>query len=178
MSKIGRKPITLPQGVTVTVKDNQVLVKGPKGELSQKLCGDIKVTNEEGKILVERGDDAPQNRAYHGLFRSLIENMIIGTSNGFTITLELVGTGYRAQLQGKKLTLNVGFSHSVEVEIPDGIEGKMEGQNKIMLSSIDKQKVGQFAADVRKIRPPEPYQGKGIKYDYEQVRRKAGKTGK
>lgn len=178
MSKIGRKPITLPKGVSVSFEQNMVRVKGPKGELSQEICGDIQIKNEEGKILVERGEDTPQNRAYHGLYRSLISNMVIGTSTGFTVTLELVGTGYRAQLQGKNLTLSVGFSHPVSVEIPAGIEGKMEGQTKIMLTSIDKQKVGQFAADVRKIRPPEPYQGKGIKYDTEKVRRKAGKTGK
>lgn len=178
MSKVGRKPIEIPKGVTVQVADNMIKVKGPKGELSQSYEGDIQIEIKENAVLLERGDDQPQNRAYHGLYRSLINNMVIGTSQGFTRVLELIGTGYRAQMKGKVLSLSLGFSHPVEVEIPSYLECKLEGQTKIFLTGINKQQVGQFASDIRDIRPPEPYKGKGIRYEGEVVRRKAGKSAK
>lgn len=178
MSKIGRKPIVIPSGVQVTAEKSLVKVKGSKGELSQVITGDIKVEIKDGQVLVTRGDDSSTNKALHGLYRSLIQNMVSGVSQGFTKVLELSGTGYRAAVQGKTLNLSLGFSHPVTVTIPKEVDCKVDNQTKILLTSIDKHLVGQIAANIKDIRPAEPYQGKGIKYENERIRRKAGKTGK
>lgn len=177
MSRIGKKPISLPQGVEITVQDNVVTVKGPKGTLSQAIPQGITVSKQDDQIVVERAGDSKQDRAYHGLTRALVANMVQGVSTGFERKLELVGVGYRAQLQGKKLVINIGFSHPVEVEPPEGIEFEVPAANKITVKGIDKQLVGNTAAIIRDIRRPEPYKGKGIKYENEVVRRKAGKAG-
>lgn len=177
MSRIGKKPITLPQGVEITVNDNMVTVKGPKGTLSQAIPQGITVARQDDQIVVERPDDNKQNRSYHGLTRALLANMVQGVSDGFERKLELVGVGYRAQLQGKKLVINIGFSHPVEVEPPEGIEFEVPAVTKITVRGIDKQLVGNTAAVIRDIRRPEPYKGKGIKYENEVIRRKAGKAG-
>ena len=171
MSRIGKLPITIPAGVTITVSDdNTVTVKGPKGQLSEKISPRIKVSMDAGILKVERPTDEKEDRSLHGLSRTLINNMVVGTTKGFEKKLEINGTGYRAQKNGNKLVLNVGYSHPVEFE-----EG---APNRITVQGIDKQKVGQIAADVRAVREPEPYKGKGIKYDYEVIIRKEGKTGK
>lgn len=177
MSRIGKKPISLPQGVEITVQDNMVTVKGPKGTLAQAIPQGITVSKQDDQIVVERAGDSKQDRAYHGLTRALVANMVQGVSTGFERKLELVGVGYRAQLQGKKLIINIGFSHPVEVEPPEGIEFEVPAANKITVKGIDKQLVGNTAAIIRDIRRPEPYKGKGIKYENEVVRRKAGKAG-
>lgn len=177
MSRIGRKPISLPKGVEVTIEDKVITVKGPKGVLSQEIPGDIVITREEDQLIVTRKDDSRQNRAFHGLVRALVANMVEGVTNGFEKRLELVGVGYRAQMQGKKLVINIGFSHPVEVEPPAGIEFEVPAPTKIVVKGIDKQLVGNTAAHIRAIRKPEPYKGKGIKYENEQIRRKAGKAG-
>ena len=179
MSRIGRLPIAIPAGVTVTVDDNNlVTVKGPKGTLSQQVNPSITVKQEGAEILVSRPSDDKQHRALHGLTRSLINNMVVGVSTGFEKKLEIVGTGYRAQMDGKDLVLNVGYSHPVRFPKMDGIEFETPAPTKITVKGIDKQKVGQIAADIRKTREPEPYKGKGIRYEGEFVRRKEGKTGK
>jgi large subunit ribosomal protein L6 len=189
MSRIGKLPVNLPAGVTVTVSpDNVVSVKGPLGTLSQMVDSDIKVevgTHTEvhtGKevpaVLVSRPTNQPRHRSLHGLYRALINNMVVGTTKGFEKKLEINGTGYRAQKNGNKLVLNVGYSHPVEFEEGDGITFDVPAPNRITVQGIDKQKVGQIAADVRAVREPEPYKGKGIKYDYEVIIRKEGKTGK
>lgn len=178
MSKIGKKPIVIPDGVEVKLNGNVVEVKGPKGKLSEEIKGNIVVEIQDKEILVKNDSTEAQDRAFHGLYRSLIDNMVVGTSAGFTKVLELVGTGYRAKLSGKKLEMSLGLSHPVIIEIPSTLECSMEGQTKITIGGINKQEVGQFAANIRKIRPPEPYKGKGIRYEGEVVRRKAGKTGK
>ncbi|MFY9120057.1 MAG: 50S ribosomal protein L6 [Syntrophomonadaceae bacterium] len=177
MSRIGKKPITLPKGVEITVNDNMVTVKGPKGTLSQAIPQGITVARQDDQIVVERPNDNKQNRSYHGLTRALLANMVQGVSEGFERKLELVGVGYRAQLQGKKLVINIGFSHPVEVEPPEGIEFEVPAVTKITVKGIDKQLVGNTAAVIRDIRRPEPYKGKGIKYENEVIRRKAGKAG-
>ncbi len=177
MSRIGKKPISLPQGVEITVQDNMVTVKGPKGTLAQAIPQGITVSKQDDQIVVERAGDSKQDRAYHTLTRALVANMVQGVSTGFERKLELVGVGYRAQLQGKKLVINIGFSHPVEVEPPEGIEFEVPAANKITVKGIDKQLVGNTAAIIRDIRRPEPYKGKGIKYENEVVRRKAGKAG-
>jgi large subunit ribosomal protein L6 len=177
VSRIGKKPISLPQGVEITVKDNMVTAKGPKGTLSQAIPQGITVSVQDNQIVVERAGDSKQDRAYHGLTRALLANMVQGVSTGFERKLELVGVGYRAQLQGKKLVINIGYSHPVEVEPPEGIEFEVPAANKITVKGIDKQLVGNTAAVIRDIRRPEPYKGKGIKYEDEVVRRKAGKAG-
>ena len=177
MSRIGRKPITLPKGVEITVNDNMVTVKGPKGTLSQAIPQGITVARQDDQIVVERPNDNKQNRSYHGLTRALLANMVQGVSDGFERKLELVGVGYRAQLQGKKLVINIGFSHPVEVDPPEGIEFEVPAVTKITVRGIDKQLVGNTAAVIRDIRRPEPYKGKGIKYENEVIRRKAGKAG-
>ena len=179
MSRIGRMPIAIPSGVTVEVaENNKVTVKGPKGTLERVLpeAMDIKVDGEE--VVVSRPNDLKKNKALHGLTRTLINNMVIGVSAGFEKVLEINGVGYRGAKQGKKLVLNLGYSHPVEIADPEGIETVMEGQNKIIIKGIDKEKVGQFAAEIRTKREPEPYKGKGIKYADETIRRKVGKTGK
>ena len=177
MSRIGRAPIVLPAGVEVKVDGQHVTVKGPKGELSMNAAPSIKVEVSEGVVHVSRPDDTKENRSLHGLTRSLVHNMVIGVSEGFKKTLEVNGVGYRAAKEGKNLVLNIGYSHQVIIPETEDIQIEVPGPNQIVIKGIDKQKVGQFAAEVRGKRPPEPYKGKGIKYDYEVVRRKEGKTG-
>lgn len=178
MSRIGRMPVMIPDGVTVDIADsNQVTVKGPKGTLTAALSTAMTLKQEDGQIIVTRPNDLKKNKALHGLTRSLLNNMVVGVSEGYSKLLEINGVGYRVAKQGKKLTLSLGYSHPVEMEDPEGIETIVDG-NKITVSGIDKQKVGQYAAQIREKRPPEPYKGKGIKYSTEIIRRKAGKTGK
>lgn len=178
MSRVGKHPIPIPQGVEVDVKSSHVSVKGPRGTLERDIDRDMAVTVEDGAVVVKRPSDQPRHRALHGLSRALIANMVKGVSDGFEKTLELQGVGYRAQMQGNTLVLAVGFSHPVEVSPPAGIEFEVEGTSKVFVRGINKEDVGQAAADVRKVRPPEPYKGKGIRYEGEYVRRKAGKAGK
>lgn len=179
MSRIGRLPIAIPNGVTVTVSpENVVTVKGPKGEITKTMHPNIDIAVEENSVIVTRKNDEKQNRSLHGLTRSLVNNMVVGVTEGYEKKLELVGVGYRAQLQGKKLVLNLGFSHPVEIEAKGGIEFQLDGANKITVKGIDKELVGAVAADIRSWRKPEPYKGKGIKYENEAIRRKEGKTGK
>src|SRR5690242_10632272 len=175
MSRIGRKPISVPDSVTVEVAPGSVAVKGPKGELSQRLSADIKVEQADGTVTVERPTDRGEHRALHGLTRSLIANMVEGVTNGFQKQLEIQGVGYRAQLKGKNLEMALGYSHPVTVEPPEGIEFEVPQPTEIIVRGIDKQLVGQVAADIRKRRPPEPYKGKGIRYRDEHVARKVGK---
>ena len=175
MSRIGRKPIPVPDAVTVEVAPGSVAVKGPKGELSQTLSTDMKVEQAEGTVTVERPTDRGEHRALHGLTRSLIANMVEGVTDGFEKRLEIQGVGYRAQLKGKGLEMALGFSHPVSIEPPDGIEFEVPQPTEIIVRGIDKQLVGQVAADIRKRRPPEPYKGKGIRYRDEHVARKVGK---
>ena len=178
MSRIGKQPITVPANVTVTIENNLVTVKGPKGELSRQINKDMKLTLENGVLTVERPSDEKTHRSMHGLSRTLINNMVVGVTQGYEKKLEVNGVGYRAAKAGKKLTLSLGYSHPVEMEDPEGIETVLEGQNIIIVKGIDKEKVGQFAAEIRDKRRPEPYKGKGIKYADEVIRRKVGKTGK
>ena len=179
MSRIGRMPIAIPAGVTVDIaENNQVTVKGPKGTLVRVLPAEITITKEGEEVKVTRPNDLKKMKSLHGLTRTLIHNMIIGVTEGYQKKLEVNGVGYRAAKQGKKLTLSLGYSHPVEMEDPDGIEVTVEGQNIIIVSGIDKEKVGQYAAEIREKRKPEPYKGKGIKYADEVIRRKVGKTGK
>jgi len=179
MSRIGKLPITIPGGVTITVgDDNTVIVKGPKGELSEKISPKMELTTEDGVLTVKRPNDDKENRSLHGLSRSLINNMVVGVTSGFSKTLEIVGVGYRAQKQGNKLVLNLGYSHPVEFEEPQGVTYDVPAPNKVVVNGISKQQVGQLAADIRAVREPEPYKGKGVRYENEHVRRKEGKTGK
>lgn len=179
MSRIGIKPINIPANVEVSIdKNNYAIVKGPKGKIEQQLAKAMEIKVEGSEINVSRPNDEKENRSLHGLTRTLISNMVVGVTDGFAKTLEIVGVGYRAQKQGSKLVLNLGFSHPVEMEDPSGIETVVEGTNKIVVKGIDKQQVGNYAAVIRDWRRPEPYKGKGIKYSNEVVRRKAGKTGK
>ena len=178
MSRIGKMPIPLPKGVEVRIDGNTVSVKGPKGELSRVILPEITIQQEDGQLLVGRPSDQQRHRAMHGLTRTLVDNMVRGVSDGFSKTLEMQGVGYRAQMQGKDLQLAIGFSHPVNVPPPNGIEFEVEGTSRIVVKGINKEQVGQVAADIRKIRPPEPYKGKGIRYLGEYVRRKAGKAGK
>ena len=180
MSRIGRLPITVPAGVTGTVDDaNLVTVKGPKGALSQQVNSAITVKQEGNILTLERPTDSKPHKAMHGLYRALIHNMVVGVTDGFSKTLELVGTGYRAQAEGgKKLTINIGFSHPVILDAPENISFETPNPNTIVVKGISKQQVGNLAADIRAIRKPEPYLGKGIKYTDEHIRRKEGKTGK
>lgn len=176
MSRIGRTPITIAQGVTVTVTGNSVVVKGSKGELTVEIPAKIAVVVEDGNVVVTRKNEEKHTKSLHGLVRSLINNSTIGVSEGFKKTLKLVGTGYRVKAQGKAVELSVGYSHPVVVTPADGVELKVEGQDTIYVTGADKQKVGQVAAEIRKVRPPEPYKGKGIRYEDEVVRRKQGKA--
>ena len=179
MSRIGKLPIAVPAGVTVTIADdNTVTVKGPKGELSQKVNKDMTVRMEDGHILVERPSDAKQHRAMHGLYSSLIHNMVEGVTNGFSKTLELVGVGYRASAENNTLTINIGYSHPVIMKAPDHVTYETPNANTIVVKGIDKQQVGALAADIREVRKPEPYHGKGIRYHGEYVPHKEGKAGK
>ena len=175
MSRIGRKPVDVPDAVTVTLAPGNIAVKGPKGELTQTYSQDMTVSQEDGTILVARPTDRGEHRALHGLTRSLIANMVEGVTDGFEKRLEIQGVGYRAALKGKNLELALGFSHPVSIEAPEGIEFEVPQPTEIIVRGIDKQLVGQVAADIRKRRPPEPYKGKGIRYRGEQVLRKVGK---
>lgn len=178
MSRIGRKPIVVPAGVEVKVdENNHITVKGPKGTLERKLVPSMKVEVGEGVINVSRPDDSKENRSFHGLTRTLIDNMIVGVTAGFEKKLEIVGVGFRAVKEDNKLVMNLGFSHNVVIHETEDIQIEVPNANRIVVKGIDKQKVGQFAAEIRGKRPPEPYKGKGIKYDHEVVRRKEGKTG-
>lgn len=179
MSRIGRLPVPVPAGVDVTINGNDVTVKGPKGTLSRTIAQPLSVTRQEdGTILVTRPNDERESRSLHGLSRTLINNMIIGVTEGYTKNLEIVGTGYRATQKGTGIELSLGFSHTVVVEAPEGITLKVDGNLKIEVSGISKEQVGEVAANIRKIRPPEPYKGKGVRYAGENVRRKVGKAGK
>lgn len=178
MSRIGKAPIQIPAGVDIKVDDNVVTVKGPKGTLSREVSKEMIIAIENGALLVSRPSDERNHKALHGLTRSLINNMVEGVTKGYSRALEMVGTGYRATKGGNKLTLTVGFSHPVEFEPPAGIEFAVPAVNQIVVNGIDKELVGQVAANIRSVRPPEPYLGKGIKYVGEKVRRKEGKTGK
>ncbi|MCI6140717.1 50S ribosomal protein L6 [Clostridium sp.] len=179
MSRIGRMPVAVPAGVTVTIAEgNKVTVKGPKGTLERELPAEMLIEQKDGQIIVSRPNDLKRMKSLHGLTRTLVNNMIHGVTEGYEKVLEVNGVGYRASKQGKKLTLNLGYSHPVEMEDPEGIETVLDGQNKITVKGINKEKVGQDAAEIRDKRRPEPYKGKGIKYADEVIRRKVGKTGK
>lgn len=178
MSRIGRKPINIPAGVEVKIDGNVVTVKGAKGTLTQKFHPNMTISQEGSEVLVTRPNDDKENRALHGLTRTLVHNMVLGVTEGFTKELDVQGVGYRVQKQGQNLVMNLGFSHQVIVSETDEIKIDAPTPNKIIISGIDKQKVGQFAAEVREKRPPEPYKGKGIRYAGEYVRRKEGKAGK
>jgi large subunit ribosomal protein L6 len=175
VSRIGKQPIALPEGVEVSIEPERVRVKGPKGELHEPKAREIEVTQEDGEILVRRPSDRGEHRALHGLTRSLVANMVEGVTNGFEKRLEIQGVGYRAQLQGPKLVMSLGYSHPVEVEAPEGIEFEVPAPTQIVVRGISKQAVGEVAANIRKKRPPEPYKGKGIRYRGEYVARKVGK---
>ena len=178
MSRIGKQPIPIPSGVQVTLDGPAITIKGPKGELQRNVHPDMQVAVDDGSIVVRRPSDRPNHRALHGLTRALLANMVIGVESGYSKTLEMQGVGYRVQLMGSNIQLAVGFSHPVDVAAPDGITFEIEGNTKIIVRGIDKELVGQTAAEIRKIRPPEPYKGKGIRYEGEHVRRKAGKAAK
>ncbi|PHP52707.1 50S ribosomal protein L6 [Actinomyces ruminis] len=179
MSRIGRLPVSVPAGVDVTIEGNDVTVKGPKGTLSRTIAQPLTVARQEdGSILVSRPDDERRSRSLHGLSRTLINNMVIGVTEGYSKVLEIVGTGYRAAQKGTGIELSLGFSHTVVVDAPEGIELKVDGPSKVIVSGISKEQVGEVAANIRKIRPPEPYKGKGVRYAGENVRRKVGKAGK
>ena len=176
MSRIGKQPIILPKGVTVLISENQIVVAGPKGELKRTLSADMQLRQEDGKITVSRPSDSLSHRALHGLTRTLVANMVKGVSDGYEKSLEIVGVGYRADKDGDKLSIRVGYTHPVQVAPPSGIKFAVEGQNKIRVSGIDKELVGQVAANIRFIREPDDYKGKGIRYSGEYVRLKPGKA--
>lgn len=178
MSRIGKNPVVVPSSVTATVNGQDVTVKGPKGELSLTVAAPIAVSLEENEIVVKRPDDNRKNRSLHGLSRSLINNMIIGVTEGYNIKMEIFGVGYRVAKKGKDLEFSLGYSHPVLIEAPEGITFDVDGTTKLSISGIDKQKVGQVAAVIRRLRKDDPYKGKGIRYEGEQIRRKVGKTGK
>jgi large subunit ribosomal protein L6 len=177
MSRIGKKPIPVPANVTVSIDGATVAVKGPKGELRQTFRPEMKISQEDGQLVVERGTDAKEQRALHGLTRALLANMIQGVTQGYRRGLEIIGVGYRAEKKGEALVLSVGYSHQVQYPQPAGISISTPSPTTVVVEGIDKQKVGQVAAEIRSVRPPEPYKGKGIRYQGEQVRRKAGKAG-
>jgi large subunit ribosomal protein L6 len=178
MSRIGRTPVAIPAGVDVTIKGREVTVKGPRGSLSVEVAAPIEVSQADGTIKVTRPNDEGEIRALHGLSRSLIANMVTGVTAGFSKTLEIVGVGYRVQAKGKDLEFSLGFSHPVVITPPDGISFRVEAPTRFVVEGIDKQKVGEIAAQIRKLRKPDPYKGKGVRYQGEQVRRKVGKAGK
>ena len=179
MSRIGKQPVLIPAGVTVKLNSgNELSVKGPKGELTRKLVDDLTITVEAEKIIVTRPSDLKRYKSLHGLTRTLIYNMVVGVTDGYTKVLEINGTGYRAAKSGNKLTLTLGYSHPIEMVDPNGVTSTVEGVNKITVTGINKEMVGQYAAEIREKRPPEPFKGKGIKYSDEKIRRKAGKAGK
>jgi large subunit ribosomal protein L6 len=177
MSRIGKKPIIIPDGVDVAFDGEKLTVKGPKGELGQVVNPKVQIQIEDSQIVLSIADGSKETRSLFGLFRSLIANMVIGVSEGFKRTLEIVGVGYRVELSGNQLILNLGYSDPIRYEVPEGIEAQIDQRNKVVLSGIDKQLLGATAAKIRSFRPPEPYKGKGVKYLEEKVRRKAGKTG-
>jgi len=177
MSRIGNRAIALPSGVDVKISEGEVQVKGPKGSLTGPLPEGITASVEEGNLVFKRFDEKKQSRANHGLARALANNMVVGVTEGFRKTLEIEGVGYRADLKGNTLNMLLGFSHPVEIPVPNGLSVRMDGNTKLTIEGIDKEQVGQFAADLRSLRPPEPYKGKGIRYSDEYVRRKVGKTG-
>jgi len=177
MSRIGKQPIGIPDGVTIEVANGEVQAKGPKGTLRCVVPAGIGAKVEDGKLIFDRPDDKKESRARHGLVRALANNMVIGVSSGFSKRLEIEGVGYRADVKGKVLNLLIGFSHLVKMDIPEGLKVSVEGNTKLQIEGADKQLVGQFAADVRSLRPPEPYKGKGIRYHDEHIRRKVGKAG-
>ena len=179
MSRIGKLPVPVPKEVQITLEEGNLLtVKGPKGTLKRKLSADMHIAQEDGQLKVTRPNDLKRFKALHGLTRTLINNMVVGVTQGYTKKLEINGTGYRAAKNGNKLQLTLGYSHPIEMIDPEGVTAEVEGNNKITVSGIDKEKVGQYAADIRSKRGPEPFKGKGIKYDTEKIRRKAGKAGK
>ncbi|MGF0039545.1 50S ribosomal protein L6 [Peptoniphilaceae bacterium SGI.131] len=178
MSRIGFKPITVPAGVEINFNEGLVVVKGPKGSLSQKLSSGFNLKTEDNTLVVERPNELKQSKALHGLYRTLISNMVVGVTEGYSKKLKIEGTGYRAQKQGSKLTLNLGYSHQIILEDPQGITTETPDDRTIVVSGIDKAEVGNYAAIIRAWRAPEPYKGKGIKYEGEHIRRKVGKTGK
>jgi large subunit ribosomal protein L6 len=177
MSRIGRQPIAIPDGVTVTLQETTIEVKGPKGTLTGPLPSVIEAKIEDGQIVLSQRSEDKQTRSLFGLARALTNNMVVGVTTGFAKDLEILGVGYRADVQGSNLNLTLGFSHPVVVPVPEGLAVKMDGNTKIRIEGIDKERVGQFAAEIRKLRPPEPYKGKGVRYIDEHVRRKVGKTG-
>lgn len=177
MSKLGKLPVIVPAGVTVTVANNEVTVKGPKGELKQDFSKDIKVEVKEGHVIVTPLNSEKQTNAFHGLYRNLIHNMVVGVTTGFTKTLVITGVGYRAEVQGKTLMLNLGYSTDFFASIPDGLTVTADPSGKVVITGVSKQLVGEFSSQIRKLRKPEPYKGKGIRYDNEVIRRKVGKTG-
>jgi large subunit ribosomal protein L6 len=177
MSRIGKKPVPIPANVQVTVDGSTVKVKGPKGELAREIRPEIAIRVEDGEIVLERSSEEKQHRAYHGLTRALVANMVTGVTDGYRKSLEIIGVGYRAEKKGQELVLTVGYSHQVRYPEPPGITLSTTSPTVVVIEGIDKQKVGQVAAELRSVRPPEPYKGKGIRYQGEQVRRKAGKTG-
>jgi len=177
MSRIGKRAIGIPAGVTVHVANGEIQVKGPKGSLSGALPEGIGAKVDDGELVFERPDDSKPSRARHGLARALANNMVVGVSEGFRRRLEIEGVGYRAEMKGKVLNLLLGFSHPVEMAVPEGLTVSVEGNTKVNIEGTDKQSVGQFAADVRSLRPPEPYKGKGVRYEDERIRRKVGKAG-
>src|SRR5271157_2036907 len=179
MSRIGKKPITIPQGINVEVKQDVIKVKGTKGELKYAFPEGIKISVADGKIIIERGSDSKSHRSLHGLARSLVSNMVNGVSQGYTRVLEITGIGYRSQVKGGKLTFTLGYSHPIEYELPEGIKAAVDDkQTTITLSGMDKQLLGQVAANVRELRPPDAYKGKGVRFAGERIKLKAGKTGK
>lgn len=178
MSRIGKLPIEVPDKVEVTIEGNTVKVKGPLGQMEHTFRPEVEIVREGNVIHVNRKDDSRQARSFHGLSRTLLNNMVVGVSQGFTKQLEMVGVGYRAQVQGKKLVMTLGYSHPIEYEAPEGVEFSVEGNTKVTVKGYDKQQVGQAAAKIRSFRKPEPYKGKGVKYQGEYIRRKAGKAGK
>jgi large subunit ribosomal protein L6 len=177
MSRIGKIPVTISQGVKVDIKDGMALVEGPKGKLSIKYRPEVKIENKDGKVIVTRLNDTKKARALHGLYRNLINNMVKGVSEGFKRILVINGVGYRAEKKGNSIFFNLGYSNPIEYPIPQGISIDVEANNRITVGSIDKEKLGQVCSEIRSFRPPEPYKGKGIKYDEEHIRKKVGKTG-
>jgi large subunit ribosomal protein L6 len=177
MSRIGRRPVAIPSGVSVEQADGTIRVKGPKGSLAAPIPPSVSVEIEGAQVRFSRGDDRKPSRAHHGLARASVANMVRGVTEGFSRELSIEGVGYRAEASGRKVTLSLGFSHPVVVDVPEGLTVSVEGQNRIKVQGIDRERVGQFASELRAIRPPEPYKGKGIRYADERVRRKVGKTG-
>ena len=178
MSRIGKAPVALPSGVSVAIDGQNVEVKGPKGTLSQVIPAPISVAQEDNEIIVSRPDDHRKNRSLHGLSRSLVNNMVVGVTDGYTVKMEIFGVGYRVQAKGQNLEFSLGYSHPVLIEAPEGITFAVDGNTKFSVAGIDKQQVGQISANIRRLRKDDPYKGKGIRYEGEQIRRKVGKTGK